>query len=322
MSRFKIPNPTPITDFSRIYVMNYDKVSYIENNMMLSTFITDIKKFFVNPSECIQSVKYYPFDVMNAFKLIEANANVTFGDVVVKDNNDQVVSTWIVINNDFKRFKVRVGEITINRNELYGNYLDMENIYRLYLPYLETITLETEQVTPVTEQYVTIYVDYVFNIFTGSITAYVYKKDSDGNDIILHIVNGSVGMDIPLNTSSANDVARNLALGVTRFVASGGTGVSSLITDTTIHFNQIGGYSDGLAKMYGIQDVYLLIERPLKDEPNNYKELNGYPSNKEVTLGTLKGYAEIDSIKLDDVGSITNEEKKELENLLINGVFF
>lgn len=324
MARLPIPTSIPfkpLTDFSRIYMLDYERVSKIENSLMVSTFIDDIKKFFVSPSECIQSVKYYPFDIMQAFQLPPYVANLTFGTIPIKDNNNYV-SSYILNNDSIFTFRVRVGEIVINRDMLYRNYLDMENVYRLYLPYLETITLETEQITPVDTQYTTIYVDYVFNIFTGSITAYVYKIDENNNVIMLHVVNGSVGMEIPLNMTNANDVLRNIAFASARFVASGGTNVSSLLTDTQIHFNQIGGYTDGLAKMFGIQDVYLLIEQPIKDEPLNYQELNGYPSNKKITLYQLRGYAEIESIKLDDVGAITNEEKKELENLLMSGVYF
>lgn len=321
MPNFPYVNPKLTTDFTKLYVLNIEKLNLVEEYMVNPSYVGAIVKFFTSPNECIQSIRYYPFNIPSIFSGMLPQENIKLGGVELVSGNDKIPSLYIP-NGAMNELKVNVGKIVINKSDLYGNYLDLRNVYRLYLPYLETITLDSEQVTPVgDEEYVEIFIDYVVNFLTGGLTGYVYRY-SDNKLIILHIVNGTIGIDIPISLSNANDVVKNVMLGSLGFVMSGGTNLSSLMTDTQVHFNQIGGFSDGLGKLFAPQEVHLLIERPIKSEPSSYAKMNGYPLNQTRTLNAIRGYTELDSIYLDDVESITNEEKNELEELLLSGVYF
>lgn len=325
MVRFPIISQNISTDFTKLYLLDITTLNKVEQYLVSPDFVSAIAQFFTSPNECVQSLRIYPFDIPSTLRVPVDASSLKLGGVPIKYNNQTITCGNVLINGgNINALKKRVGEITIPTTLMKNNFLDFSNKYQLYLPYLETITLDPDQVTP-KDHDIKIYVDYVINLITGELTAYVYKYNDNRDVEMLNIVNGEIGMSIPLNMSNASDIIRNTMMSMTRIATSpsaSATAVVDMIDKTQLHFNSIGGFSSGLSKMFAIQDVYLMVEKPIWNKPSNYVKLYGTPIHNKMQLNELNGYATIDNIYLDDVGNITNEEKKELETLLKTGVYF
>ena len=71
--------------------------------------------------------------------------------------------------------------------------------------------------------------------------------------------------------------------------------------------------------LMSVQTPYLIITRPRQAIPENQNTYTGYPSFITEQIGDLIGYTEVEIIHMHDM-SCTNEEFKEIEELLISGV--
>ena len=56
--------------------------------------------------------------------------------------------------------------------------------------------------------------------------------------------------------------------------------------------------------------------------PEDYKQIQGYPSNVSVKLSECEGYTEVNSVHLENMGYATEEEIAEIEEYLKRGVIF
>ncbi len=93
-----------------------------------------------------------------------------------------------------------------------------------------------------------------------------------------------------------------------------------------------GGGVGGAAGQMGCQKPILIIERPRQSTPgidtdgDGVTDLwqnhwTGYPSNIATKLGNLTGYTEVSRVFINKT-SATAEEKREIEQLLMEGVYF
>ena len=64
---------------------------------------------------------------------------------------------------------------------------------------------------------------------------------------------------------------------------------------------------------------YLLITRPRVEVPSNFGHYNGFPCNKELYLGSLRGFTAVDEIHLEHLPA-THDEIEEIYSLLRGGV--
>ena len=81
-------------------------------------------------------------------------------------------------------------------------------------------------------------------------------------------------------------------------------------------------HSGGMALesgMFGIQYAYLIVTRPREARPSNYKKMNALPSETGGKLSGYSGFTKVSSVFV-NINGATDEEKKEIENLLKAGV--
>lgn len=71
-----------------------------------------------------------------------------------------------------------------------------------------------------------------------------------------------------------------------------------------------------------ILQPYLIINTPGFGDSTNFNEIAGTPSNTDVVLSNVKGFAVIRDIHLNFIDSATQSEKDEIERLLKEGVVF
>lgn len=77
------------------------------------------------------------------------------------------------------------------------------------------------------------------------------------------------------------------------------------------------------AGFMSVQKPFIIRSLPNQSRPNNYRELNGYPSNIAGPIGSggFRGYMEIEKIELDGITAM-EQEKAELMALLGGGVLY
>jgi hypothetical protein len=72
-----------------------------------------------------------------------------------------------------------------------------------------------------------------------------------------------------------------------------------------------------------LQEPYIIVERPIDDNPYNYRAFKGYVLNMRYNLGNLKGYTEIESETLwvNGFDGITDEEAEMLKSITSSGFY-
>ena len=315
------------TDFTALYCVKAWQINRIAKYMTDPTFVDALSQIFKqNLGDLITRVRVYPFDIPSTLHGGSSLMGATLGGQVLKDNlgNDMIVTE--ITNDDISKLKIYMGEIIVP--QIHHSYLDMQSIFTLYLPYLEAVNLDPEEMLSSGEP-VVLQLYYIVNLYDGSLTAYVMKEfenDGERDERLLNIVNGTIGVDMPITSSNIGEIATNLLTTAVRGVALHNLGATSIIGDVMntpiIERSNIGSFGDNLSKMFAPQYAYLKIESKKLRNPDNYLELNGKPLMAQKGLHQLKGYTEMEDIKLEDIENITSDEKSILYDLLKNGVYF
>ena len=184
------------------------------------------------------------------------------------------------------------------------------------MPYIGDQQLNTDEVMNKT-----LNVKYRFDLATGDCVAFITVDGS-----VLYSFSGNCAARLPLSSNNYNGLlpsitgaivaAGSMAAGVPALGAASALAVSSMKQDIR-HTGSISGS----AGLMGVQTPYLVITRPRQALPIGQNSFTGYPSFITESLGGLTGYTEVESCHLEHI-PCTDEELKEIENLLKGGVLF
>lgn len=221
-----------------------------------------------------------------------------------------------------------------------NTFLDYDPYTKLsiYLPYIGVQPIKADEA-------IGSKISLVYNVdmLTGSCIATLKftrsvrrdKGDADLNDVVYHY-SGNCYETIPLTATdwrglyqAAFQIIGGLA-SVGAGIAGGNAGaiggglvqaVDGVIGQkvTTSRSGQLSGstaYMDS-------QEPYIIVERPIDDNPYNYRAFKGYVLNMRYNLGNLKGYTEIESETLwvDKFDGITEEEAEMLRDITGSGFY-
>ena len=90
---------------------------------------------------------------------------------------------------------------------------------------------------------------------------------------------------------------------------------------TTADHTQPRGQAGSANSMYYLpQNPYLIITRPVVNQPLNYNKLYGRPLYETRTLSNLTGFTVVDSVHLENIAGATAIELKTIEAALNGGV--
>ena len=90
---------------------------------------------------------------------------------------------------------------------------------------------------------------------------------------------------------------------------------------TTADHTQPRGQAGSANSMYYLpQNPYLIITRPVVNQPLNYNKLYGRPLYETRTLSDLTGFTVVDSVHLENIAGATAIELKTIETALNGGV--
>lgn len=325
-------NPNQSTYYTLLSELRFhDK--YITNTLgitSLGSYLNSIAtsdvfgKLFNSPQEYIVSVRAYPFDLKLLNFGTVSNQNLYLG------NEDTGV--------EMKKFdsikpSLHLGNVDIKPKYGYS-YLDYTPYTKItmWLPYIAFVELDPNEVMG----YV-LSIDYAIDLDSGEVTASISRIDTD-KPYVLKTVNGKIGVDVPLGSTNAREIQKQLyssTLGLVEtamilpFTKGFGTAMvgSQGIKATRDMFNTLQThYTKGNGSLQGMnnfplpQSVYIIYER------NNLEyspiETKGKPLMEQRELNEVHGYCEVAKFwEIMNFGSATKDEVDEIKNLLIGGVY-
>ena len=217
----------------------------------------------------------------------------------------------------------------------------------IYLPYIGYRSLDPDEV-----QGHTLKIKYHIDCMTGDCVAFIARTTSNGLTPVEQVIaqfSGNCGVRVPFGRQSFDNAitasiqlmsgavgtlggiamlaggagglvsgGKQLAEGM---IASGVSGMTTSAVNGSKAHTERSGVMGASAGYMGIQYPYLVRQVPHQSLPAEgaYRRLNGYPCNKNGTLGGFDGYTCVESIELSGIGA-TEDEKNEILNMLTAGV--
>lgn len=294
--------------FITLFNPSLAQLNNLANYMWSDLFSLDtFKKIFADPMDCILGLSIVPVKPASA------------GTSTVKIGN---ISTDVSMNKTSSQY-VAIDCGTIDVKEYWGAYLDYAPYTQceIYLPYVGTKQISVDDVMNKA-----VHVVYHVDILSGACNAYVKCGDS-----VLYTFVGQCSSSIPISGNDWTNVLNGaisvsgkiglaMATGGATALMSGLGAASSIISSSKPAVERSGAMSS-TGGLLGIQKPYLILTRPKQALPENQNKYTGYPSFITMSLSECTGYTEIDSVHLENM-TCTDEEAREIENLLKSGVIF
>lgn len=299
------------TGFLTMYKMSLSSINTLAGYLWDDNFLTNLKKYFVSPSEAIISLSLAPFEITN----INPNASRVFvGNASTPASGNQVVNQYTQLDFGIVDFK-----------EYWGNYIDYElTDVSIYLPYCGTYKLDAKDVVKSK-----IHLVYNVDLLSGECVALINLEKEYGLKSVIYQYNGNILSRIPYSASDmssyVNTVLSTVSTGISGGLLGTGGAIASVAVSSAFGAKKEsvikGGSASGGKGFLSPQRPYLIITRPDQSLPQNFNSFAGYPSNITKKLSACSGYTEVDKIHLENIPA-TSSEIDELESLLKEGVIF
>jgi hypothetical protein len=303
--------------FISLYSPSTSQLRSLASYLWTSDFVDNVKKMFGDPMDVIIGLTQLPFSVPTG-----ASTTVKAGFIDTGIAMPRVSQQYI----DFNMGSIRYGSY-------WGNALDFDPYTKvqIYLPFIGFRTLNTNDVINST-----VSLKYRVDCLTGALTAWV----SSGS-FVKYEFSGQCGASIPVTSQNYNNVINTainivstVGTGIIGGVATGGLGTMASMATVNGISNVASGIASGGMKptvqrsggmggassLMGMRTPYLVFQRPKTSLPGNYNNLYGYACNKYLKLGNCRGFTQVEHMRLQVQGA-TDDEKKEIENILHKGVF-
>ena len=305
------PTPSTLADITvsnmvSIYNPTKVQIQLFSSWLWSNNFFDNFVKIFQNPMDAIIALH-----VLYATPISSGSQNICVGYL------DSGVSSKVVTQ---QFSEIDCGTVTIP--EYYGNAIDYEPYTQIhvYLPFIGIVSIKPNDV--IGKQ---LNIKYGIDALTGTCLATLTTIKGTSR-IVCYTFAGNCAVQLPISGGNYAQVITSLA----GFMASGigaiatanplmalGAGASLLNTHLDVsHSGAIGSN----AGVLGIRKPYVIITRKSAYEAAGYKDFYGFPANKTVTLNSCKGYTRVKSVHIDTILTATDNEKREIETLLKEGV--
>lgn len=321
MVRLYQMNSTQLTAFSK-FLWNTD-LTQLEN------IINQLKQWFTNPLDSIISLTFSPIDMKFNYETQEPYPPLE--DVSIKLGGFDTGVTAYPCKSNYAR--IPLGEIRLR--PYYKSFLDCNPHTKvsIYLPYIGFKELNADVLFDSSDCLIDI--EYLVDVITGVCTANIrIRKKSNGTDLqhILYSFSGNVNTTIPISSANMRDFLSATVSATASALAIAGTGGAATPLVASGLAMQQGmnlmsqkvnvSHSGGMALesgAFGLQYAYLVIDRPREARCENYRVDNGVPSEISGMLDSFRGFTQVSTVKV-TIDNATDEEKKEIEKLLKEGV--
>jgi hypothetical protein len=303
--------------FISLYSPSTSQLRSLASYLWTSDFVDNVKKMFGDPMDVIIGLTQMPFTVPTG-----ASSSVKAGFIDTGIVMPRVSQQYI----DFNMGSIKYGTY-------WGNALDFDPYTKvqIYLPFIGFRTLNTNDVINST-----VSLKYRIDCLTGAVTAWVTS-----GPFVKYEFSGQCGASIPVTSQNYNNVINTainivstVGTGIIGGVATGGLGTMASMATVNGISNVASGVASGGMKptvqrsggmggassLMGMRTPYLVFQRPKTSLPTNYNSVYGYACNKFLKLGNCKGFTQVEHMHLQVAGA-TDDEMKEIENILHKGVF-
>jgi hypothetical protein len=303
--------------FISLYSATPSQLKSLASYLWTSDFVDVIKKMFGDPMDVIIGLTQLPFSVPTGMATSVKAGFIDTGIIMPR-----VAQQYI----DFNMGSISYGSY-------WGNALDFDPYTKvqIYLPFIGFRTLNTNDVINST-----VSLKYRVDCLTGSVTAWVTS-----GPFVKYEFSGQCGASIPITSQNYNNVINTainvvttVGTGIVGGVATGGLGTMASMATVNGISNVASGIASGGMKptvqrsggmggassLMGMRTPYLVFQRPKTSLPGNYNNLYGYACNKYLKLGNCRGFTQVEHMHLQVQGA-TDDEMKEIENILHKGVF-
>lgn len=321
------PSITPIaTKFLSMYKIDKNNINTLGGFLWSKDFFDNFNKIFASPIESIvslQAVRYRDLqgDVVPVYLAgLDTGATgvkITEGTYVLDCGNVQITS-------------------------YYDTFLDYNpyTTYKLFLPYVGFVNLDADIITNTN-----LHLQYYIDMLTGQGVALLHITSNSGLDGVMYNFPCQCSVSIPYTGSSYAQffsAALSVASGLNNvnavmqsaksnkktknnghnYALDMGLAVADGIMDAKYEVQQSGGGGGSISGYLGVQNPYIVVQRPTELYPKKYRNYYGLPTFNTSRLGKIEGYAKIADIHLDGIPNITQTEQDELLSLLQGGVYF
>ena len=284
------------------YILTTTQLNTLGNELWSDGFMQNIKMLNNSPIENVLSCKIFPTTFTGSTSPVKiGNVSMLSGETALK-----LAGTSI---------KKETG--TVNIVKKFNSFLDFEpfTTAKIFLPFIgfQPITLADFYGA-------TLGVRYVFDIVTGSCTAFILRN---GN--VHDKYSGQCAVDVPITASNRAQVEVGQVQSALTALASAATGnitgtlsAGLAIASVPNHFNTRGN-GGGATSVYDPRQPFLVIDRPnAQTEISAYAATMGRVCNLSKTLNTLKGFTSVYDVHLDDVPCLESERQK-LKSIMQRG---
>lgn len=314
------PSISPVSAVTMQYAATAQEIGKLIDWLMSDDFLTNISRFFNEPTEYLIGCKYYPFDL----SLHSPTGVGVVGKYRVGNIDTPLGVTAAPIYSDFDR---KLGECSFLVEPYYGNFLDYSPYtkYDLYLPYIGYRTINPNDIVNRTLK-----VAYYTDLTEGRVLAQVWADTT-----MLESYEGQLAYDIPLSSSDGRERAVKTIQAAAGVVGAtimssanpevGGLMLASMGLQTAA--NQISAMTPNIDKGGAVssdingfnpQDVYLIMTRPIMAQPQNFAQVQGYAASYGGTVSEFSGYLQCREI-LGGTGA-TAAENDMINELLRGGI--
>ena len=285
----------------KLYDLSTANLDELHNVLYTQDFIDNLIKAVENPIQTIVGLFNLPFKPSNEYA-----GNIYLGNYDTEISSMRVGNRYEVID---------CGSLAIG--SYYGLGKDYNTTIQLFLPYVNTINLNIDDVLESVLN-VKYYVDIISGDFIVFVTA--TKNNAKGYNYtnVIFTGGGNCSSQIPITSGGidAMGIASGLlgvALNPNPMGMLGAT--ATALTSQYSYSGSCGGNQGYL----GIQKPFVKITIPNVMLPSNYDNLHGYLSKFYCNFSDLNGYATPEDFKV-DFG--TTEEQTIITNMLKSGVWF
>lgn len=324
--------------FTTLYNPSAADVRAFANWLWSDDFNDNILMNYTDPLNNVLGVNFIPVDPG-----IIPNEIASF---VVGNVDSQIQTKRIPSGNKNQYLELTCGTVVVP--EYWGNFLDYNTTFQIWLPFIGFRTLKPEEVLQATKDSGgRLAVDYLIDLLTGSAVCYIRSFIPDRlepDKVIEHLLysfNCNVFYSTPLSganfMSQYNQQLNATTSGVNNLVSSAKQiasgdivgGVTNLFTgqaqakreyETAKPEYGRSGNSGGSSGFFSYKKPYIVKCQPIGQTPKDYNHMIGVPSMLYRKLGDLNGYTEIDTVIVDTLTHCTDSEKNQIINLLKSGI--
>ena len=319
-------DPTPIPDLPSIgasdFITIYGPSS--ANLKALSSFlwsadnifdVNNFKKIYEDPAQTLIGLSILP-----CHPSASGQRNIQFGNIDTGVNSTYYTSQWCKV--DCGSAKI---ETTARSFMDYSPYVKCQ----IFLPYCGFQSLNPDDIMGKT-----IHVVYHVDVVSGDLVCFIEVGDRG----VIYSYTGNCLSTVPVCSSSfagfLNRYYSTLAGAIPAMgngaIAGGaagaaGAGLNTLFNaantcmfDAKPQYGRSGSMS-GAASIMGVQRPFVIIERPNVSVPEYVENYAGLSANKTMSLGSCRGFTQVDFVHLDGIDA-TAGEIAEIESLLHKGV--